>query len=206
MISMANRGARYGQIPVVCSIASWGLPWVDLPVISQAPRGSTSRAAPRQTPKPTFPTWTCAVLRSSTFTGGHHMIHSTVLRRTLRGKRFVFLGAESVFRGEILWESIEIFGPSWTIFGPSWTILDNMDPLHGSAIGIAKDPFGMSEILGKGAPPNSFRSRNGVSRLAMEEDVESAWQISIAKLDPALKRCAGCASPRGWFAWWAGWT
>jgi hypothetical protein len=45
----------------------------------------------------------------------------------------------------------------------------------------------MSEILGKGAPPNSFRSRNGVSRLAMEEVVESAWQISVAKLDPALE-------------------
>ena len=45
----------------------------------------------------------------------------------------------------------------------------------------------MSEILGKGAPPNSFRSRNGVSRLAMEEVVESAWQISVAKLDCALE-------------------
>ena len=102
---------------------------------------------------------------------------------------------QSQFSGWNTLRIIEIFEPSWTILdhlGPFWTILDQWfftshGPQHGSAIGIAKDPFGMSEILGKGAPPNSFRSRNGVSRLAMEEDVESAWQISVAQLDPALK-------------------
>lgn len=40
----------------------------------------------------------------------------------------------------------------------------------------------MSEILGKGAPPKSFRSRNGASRLAMEEVVESACRIFPASI------------------------